>query len=144
MEKDYSYGIIPIRKTDDAYQFLIILHMAGHWGFPKGHKEDGENDNEAARRELLEEVGIGDIRIDQSIKLYDKYIYSFNEITYDKTVTYFPGFVPENIEIKIDQKEVVDYKWASFEEALDILTFDNQKNNLKEINKWLNDDSTKY
>ena len=44
-------------------KFLLIQHHAGHWGFPKGHQEKGEDDLTTARRELQEETGIKQIKI---------------------------------------------------------------------------------
>lgn len=40
-------------------RFLLIKNRrSAHWGFPKGHVEQGENDHQTAYREVLEETGI--------------------------------------------------------------------------------------
>ena len=49
-----SYGVIPVHNG----KFLLLKQNKGHWGFPKGHKEGNETDEECALRELKEESGI--------------------------------------------------------------------------------------
>jgi 8-oxo-dGTP pyrophosphatase MutT (NUDIX family) len=40
-------------------QFLIISSKSdGHWGFPKGHVEEGESVEKTAIREVKEETGL--------------------------------------------------------------------------------------
>ncbi|MFI5343517.1 MAG: NUDIX domain-containing protein, partial [Chlamydiales bacterium] len=58
MKHDFSYGIIPVRIWNQQRQVLLVQHYAGHWAFPKGHAEVGENHQQAAERELLEETGL--------------------------------------------------------------------------------------
>ena len=57
--QDSAVGIIPVYKQGDRFLFCLVKHADGHWGFPKGHKEEGESDEGAALRELREETGIG-------------------------------------------------------------------------------------
>ena len=41
-----------------ANQVLILQYKDGTWTFPKGHVEAGETEQQAARREVLEEAGV--------------------------------------------------------------------------------------
>jgi len=136
MKRDFSYGVIPIFRKGNKNKFLIILHSMGHWGFPKGHKKKDESDIEAAKRELSEETGIQEVEVDESMKFLENYTYMQNDILLNKTVTFFPGSV-KNLIVEVDQKEVVDFKWVGLEEALEILSFDNQKRLLNEVANWL-------
>lgn len=52
MNQERSYGIIPLRFKGKWEVFMVQLH-AGHWGFPKGHGEPGEEALQTAERELL-------------------------------------------------------------------------------------------
>ena len=59
MKHEKSCGAIVYRKLGDTYQLLLIKHkFGGHWSFPKGHVEKGENEFQTALREVKEETGL--------------------------------------------------------------------------------------
>ena len=51
-----GFGIILVDKAYSSV--LLIQNHRNIWSFPKGHREDGESDQEAAIREIKEEVGV--------------------------------------------------------------------------------------
>ena len=51
---DRSFGVIPVRQQQGIRQYLLVQHHAGHWGFPKGHPDEGESPREAAERDLAQ------------------------------------------------------------------------------------------
>ncbi|MCA9769062.1 MAG: NUDIX domain-containing protein, partial [Gemmatimonadetes bacterium] len=54
-EREVSAGGIVFRRWPDGTpRFLLIRDSYRHWGFPKGHLEDGETPAEAALRETRE------------------------------------------------------------------------------------------
>mgnify|MGYP002856821633 CR=1 FL=1 len=113
----------------DGDKILILQQAAGHWGFPKGHVEDGETEIETAIREIKEETNL-------DVEINDEYRYSE---TYspaegvEKDVIYF---IAKKIggEIKPQEEEVQKIEWLTYEEAIERLTFDNSKELLK--NAW--------
>ena len=42
----------------DGDKVLVIQQVKGHWGFPKGHVENGETEIETALREIKEETNL--------------------------------------------------------------------------------------
>lgn len=63
LEEKSAGGVVFRRKTGSQsgseYQFLIGMHSGYHkWVLPKGLVEQGESDEEAAIREVTEEVGV--------------------------------------------------------------------------------------
>jgi 8-oxo-dGTP diphosphatase len=52
-------GCVVYRFVGGAPQLLLIHDRYGRWTLPKGHLEDGENERDAAVREVLEETAIG-------------------------------------------------------------------------------------
>lgn len=45
----------------------------GAWLFPKGHLEEGESDEVAARREIMEETGLTNLELIDDLGSYERY-----------------------------------------------------------------------
>jgi bis(5'-nucleosidyl)-tetraphosphatase len=162
IKKDYSFGIIPIfKEPNGGFSVLILRHpgqplrtqsnnngdvllsVAGFWGFPKGHKDDGEADIEAAKRELSEEAGIANCKIIEDVQFSDRYIFESTEGKLDKTVVYYPAFIGEKLAHlesahNKEHGESIGLKWVGPMELPQYLTFKNQDILVKEILDWLN------
>lgn len=131
---EYSAGSIIYRINDDKIEFLIVQSMLNlTWGFPKGHLENDENNEQAAKREVYEEVG-----------LKPDYDFNFKEsITYTvardrlKTVTLFLSkFNPEQ-KIKLQKSEIGAFKWVTLEVANSCLYHEELKELLKKAQEYI-------
>ena len=131
MEK--SAGAVLYTIIDNKINYLISLDFHNNWGFPKGHLENDETEIEAALREIKEEVGI-DAKIDSNYRKELVYVMP-NGI--EKHSIYFIGKFLNQIPSK-QLEEVQDIKILSYNQTLDILTFDSMKQVLKEVNSYLN------
>ena len=60
LKKEKACGCIIIENG----QVLLIQQTEGHWGFPKGHVEEGETELETAIREVKEETNL-DVEVDK-------------------------------------------------------------------------------
>ena len=58
MQQEKSCGGVVFTRRDDEILYVIIRHRGGHCGFPKGHMETGETEQQTALREIREEVGL--------------------------------------------------------------------------------------
>ena len=131
LKKEKSCGCIIIKNKK---VLLIYEKQSEYWGFPKGHIEGEETETQTALREVKEEVGL-DVEIDETKR------YSLNYITnsqVDKTTVLYVA-TPKNEDLKLQESEVEDAKWCTFDEALEILTFAN----LKEVFSKAIEDITK-
>ncbi len=125
--KESSFGIIPLQKTEKGdVRVLLIFHKGGkHWSFPKGHKDPGESDLEAATRELKEETGLDIEELLSDTPYMESYtFYKFQEKVL-KTVSYYPAFVKG--ELKLQPEEILDARWLPMQEAIHHLTFKEAK-----------------
>lgn len=102
---------------------LIEESLNGIYGFPKGHIEDGESEEECAYRETLEETGIS-VSIDSSNRFSIFYLVHENV---PKEVVYFISSVSGSNPICIQEDEVKSASWVPINDVRDILTFDNLK-----------------
>jgi 8-oxo-dGTP pyrophosphatase MutT (NUDIX family) len=70
---EHSAGGLVFQRTPNGLVVLLILDGHGNWGFPKGHLEDDEKSVEAAKREIAEETGIGDLGLISALDTIDWY-----------------------------------------------------------------------
>ena len=53
MKREKSCGALVVRKNGESYDLVLLRHrFGGHWSFPKGHVEAGENEQQTALREV--------------------------------------------------------------------------------------------
>lgn len=121
MKKEKSAGLIVFRLEDHVPLYLLLNYSARHWDFVKGNIESGEDELEAAVRELKEETGINKVEIIEGVYNKINYFYKRNKELIYKEVVFFAGNV-KNGEVKLSF-EHVGYKWADFNETMKILTF---------------------
>lgn len=123
MKREKSCGAIVFRKNGSSYDIVLLRHkFGGHWSFPKGHVELGENEFRTATREVKEETGIfirilGGFR--ESVEYYPK-------PDVKKQVVYFLGKAI-NEDLVPQEEEVSEVRWVPIEQAADMVTFANDK-----------------
>ncbi len=135
MIKEESFGIIPILKNEKNYLVFLIHHRNGdHWGFPKGHADGDEKEIDIAKRELFEETNLEVENFISKEPLIEKYHCIKNNMQVDKTVKYYIAKVKDK-NFKLQQEEIIDGKWVTFEEAKEIISFFQSKEILEKAYK---------
>jgi len=129
---EISAGAITCTIKENALFYLLIKDFHGNYGFPKGHLEKGESETQAAIREIKEEVGI-DITLDTSFREELSYIMP-NGIL--KTSVYFLGCFKDQTPVK-QPEEVDEICLLPYEEAMNLLSFDNMKGVLVKADQYL-------
>ena len=57
---------------NDLSQIVLVQNKSDSWTFPKGHVEEREGIEEAARREIHEETGLTDLSLLRKLGVYDR------------------------------------------------------------------------
>ncbi len=106
---------------------LIVKQKEGTVGFPKGHVEVNETEEETAIREVKEETGI-DIKIIPGYRYVTKYKSKIN------TVKELVIFLAEKISGNEtpQEAEIANVEWADVDEVNEKLTYDNLRKLYKE------------
>ena len=130
---EHSCGAVVFRRINDEYRFLLIKNRrSNHWGFPKGHMEKGETQEETAMREVLEETGV-------HIHIYSDFSYESRYkigAKIEKRVDVFLAYT-EDTQTQIQKEEIEDYIWLRYPDALNMLRFDNDKEILKAAQDYM-------
>jgi 8-oxo-dGTP pyrophosphatase MutT (NUDIX family) len=102
------------------------------WGFPKGHVEGQETLVQTAIREIKEETNL-DVVIDDNYHVDAEYDMPNG---HHKVVTFYTAPVT-NPQITLQKEEISAYQWSSYDEARQIVTYDNLKDVLQKANQYL-------
>jgi tRNA nucleotidyltransferase (CCA-adding enzyme) len=134
MDFEKSCGAVIYRKIDGILEFLTISHRNdGHWGFPKGHVEKNESEEDTAVREILEETGLS-VTLINGFRVSVEYLVK-NETM--KEVVYFLAMSQEGI-VHIEVEEVIDYKWANFQYTKQLLSYESSVEAVEQAFHFIN------
>ena len=119
MKKEKSCGAIVINNNNEI---LLVKTVKGFFGFPKGHVENDETEQETAIREVKEETNI-DIEI-----ISDKrFVFSYKvDGVIDKDVIFFIA-KPISNNLKSQESEITESKWVDINIVESYFDFDNIK-----------------
>ncbi|MGG7144181.1 NUDIX domain-containing protein [Clostridium nigeriense] len=134
MQYEVSSGaVVFTRKENDIY-FVIVKSLEGDYGFPKGHIEGAETEEETALREVYEEIGVR-AQIIESFRTTDEYIIP-NKKEIIKKVIYFVAEY-DNQQICYQEDELEGAYLMRYEESMEVLHFDSSKRILREAKVFI-------
>lgn len=121
-------GGIVIKKNEEDIRILLIYRAKQQdWTFPKGHVEQGESENNTAKREIFEECGINVTLISE----LPEYEYVIPNKKIDVNVHMF-AFYPESFDSKLEHKgDMVE--WVPIDEVCNKLSHANLKEYFEKV-----------
>lgn len=133
--QEKSCGIIIYRTRDGLREYLILHYEKGHFDFPKGHVEEGEDEKGTALRELKEETGILHVEFQEGFREHISYLRERDDKKYHKDVYFYLAEVDaDKITLSNEHK---GFEWLTFCDALETVTYDNAKELLRKADEFL-------
>lgn len=119
------------RRHGDAVVYLVIRDRYDNWGFPKGHLESGEEPASAALREVGEETGLDQLVLYGSVGMIDWY-FTFRGVLIHKFCHFFLIESPLGEPTPQSSEGITACRWASLDEALDLVAYANARSMLRQ------------
>ena len=131
--------VIIFRKNPnlEILMLKVIPERGGFWQCVTGKVEEGEDEVDAAFREVKEETGISSDKVKHVLKDIYSFEYLKNNRKIHETVFGFEVFPDIGIDTtKNVYKEHTEYAWFSPEKAIEISSFDSQKQSILHLLKY--------
>ena len=129
-----SCGFVAYKEKDDIRLYLIVRASNGEYGFPKGHIELNETEYETAIRELKEETNV-EVQVINGFRRQIEYKFP-NKANVIKQSVYFLGKCT-SVDVVCQKSEISEALFVPIGVALELLSFENTKNILKEADSYL-------
>ncbi|TSC67756.1 MAG: NUDIX family hydrolase [Parcubacteria group bacterium Gr01-1014_72] len=126
MKKTKSAGGVVL---NGAGEVLVVSQHGTSWSLPKGHIDDGETAEEAARREIFEEAGVGELTLVRPLRTYERFRIGKNggeDKTEWKEIEMFL-FETAEIALKPRDPENPEARWVAKERVVKLLTHQKDK-----------------
>ncbi len=136
MQTEKSCGAVVFTREHGALQYVIICSNEGFFGFPKGHMEPGETEEQTALREILEETGLN-VRIIDGFRTTDEHPHHRpGRPTVMKHMVYFLAEYAAQHPVA-QESEVSSISLMSYEEAMKAFQFESSRRILTEAHRFI-------
>lgn len=113
-------GAVVFRRSDQGIR-LLLLRAYKNWDFPKGLVEPGENELDAARREVHEETGLDKLDYPFGDEFKETLPYADNKVARYYLAETDADKIELPVSPELGRPEHHEYRWVSFDEAEDLL-----------------------
>ena len=136
MKIEKSCGAVVFTREEGVVKYVIICSTEGFYGYPKGHVEAGETEEQTALREIKEETGLevtllSDFRTEDSHALVRE-----DRPDVMKHIVYFLAEYSGQ-QLQAQDSEVSRIALMTYEEAMDSFQFESSRRILREADNYL-------
>lgn len=140
--------VYPVRFLENKWEYLLLKRTesrGGFWQGVTGHPEKSENNAQAAKRELLEETGYVpgffiETDFSYTIKMHEKWKEDYPEGIEEIPEYVFIARIDHPDLPSIDPYEHDEWKWCTFEEAIKLLKWKENKEALEYVKSFLEEE----
>jgi bis(5'-nucleosidyl)-tetraphosphatase len=115
-----SAGAVVFRRTADGAR-ILVLRAFRNWDFPKGLVEPGEDQFDAACREVREETGLADFDFPFGDGYRETLPYANSKISRYYLAETQTAEIDLPVSPELGRPEHHEWRWVNFDEAEDLL-----------------------
>lgn len=135
MITEYSCGAVVFTREDGCIRYVIIRSKEGFYGFPKGHREGAESEEDTALREILEETGLTVTLLD-GFRTEDCHPFTRDGETRMKHVVYFLAkYAHQTPTVQVSELDGI--RLMDYDAAMNAFQFENSRRILSEAHQFL-------
>ena len=137
MNYEYSCGAVVFTRIGGEPHYVLVRakdQNEGCHGFPKGHMEPGETEEQTALREIYEEVGLR-VRLLPGFRAVTEYPLPDKPDTRKRVVFFLAEY--EGQETTVQESELAAITIAPWPQALELTEFADSKRILTEAHEFL-------
>lgn len=134
MPQEFSVGVV-VATRKRPHRYLLLHYTSGHWEFPRGNIEKGEDEQATAMRECREETGITRLDFVDGFREVSEWFYRRDAMTVHKEAVYLLA-TTDQMDVKLSH-EHQGHEWLLFDAAQKRVTFENAKEVLRKAQEKL-------
>lgn len=140
MKYEKSCGAVVFTRIGEEVKYVLAQSLEGVYGFPKGHMEAGETEEETALREIFEEVHIRPALI-PGFRTVSEYMLPNKKDT-AKTVVFFLGEYADQ-EVLPQKEALKSAALVNYAEAMTMIPYEDTRRVLREANRFVTEGGLK-
>lgn len=119
-----------LRTIEGRIHVLLIRDPYRNWGLPKGHVEAGEDDLDAALREVREETGLGQLQVGPEVATIDWFFRARGRRVH-KFCAFFLMASRSGKVVPEVAEGITECRWIPLDDALGTISYDNTREVLR-------------
>lgn len=128
---EFSAGGLVYKKDKNIIQFALVLNHDQKWTFPKGHIEKGEKPEAAAIREVSEEIGATNLKVEMLLEKIDYWFVQDGEKIH-KFVYFYLMQAPLDTKLIPQLEEIGAAQWFEPNDAVKVMHYKEDANLLNQ------------
>ena len=136
MKMEKSCGAVVFTREGGTVKYVIIRSTEGFYGYPKGHMEPGETEEQTALREIKEETGL-DVTLLPGFRTEDAHaLVREGRPDVTKQIVYFLAEYTGQV-LRAQAGEVSAIALMTYDEAMDAFQFESSRRILREADAYI-------
>jgi ADP-ribose pyrophosphatase YjhB (NUDIX family) len=111
-------GGVILNGNDEV--LLVYNRMTDSWTYPKGHVNENEDFLETAKREIVEEAGLRDLKLVCEFPVYER---ATRQKKNKVKVMHMFLFMSQNEEAQSNTNDITNIKWVPIDEVVDYFSY---------------------